>query len=896
MESQGSIDVFFDALEDLDLDSVDSKTGDDLKVMEEDKTEHSAFDSKTGDDLKVMEEDKTEHSAFDSKTGDDLKVTKKDKTEHSAFNSKQSIDQNSEKSESVQRSLLSPSSSTPPPPPPHVPKRIPSPDKAAGGEKQIELKSQESPVDKTDQETPTRSNFFSGEPRGRKHFKLNPKEKEQNIVNSRPDDETNLSAKSPISTDDTPTDEHSKYDRIEKRVMLSLEKSLRDLLEEPGGKLAIASRVDPSLPPSPFPSPGIREKNVAASFIKRQIKTSSIIIRKSFVKNKDAPPPSHLSEDSNMSHRSYSSPPISITDHPLNSHFNNRVSFANGLLNIPPHPPPFRPGSPSQSSITTNSDPVLSRDYYQENLLGDESDLSTNDDFSEIDSLGVNSYQFQGYDKNTGELIDSDKMHQTSFLPLDTEPEMVLRSSRRKNTLSPDSIHAAEIAAARTLSPSTSSVCTDVTESKRKKFSFRRFKKNTWKAPKKNNTDKSPPISPTKSAKLKDNITFALPANSVPVRYSGRKFKKTNNSFASNSNPMLLIQSLQNVHDGPIWCSAFSPDGKYLATAGQDSIIKIWEVCPSHKTSDVETEAETAHSSRMESHENIEEKEDKYAPNMVGGAHTFGREIKLFASKPIQTYDTHIGDILDLSWSTSSNSQYFLLSASVDKTVKLWHVSRQQALLTFQHTDLVTSVHFHPYDENYFISTGYDKKIRLWNIPKERVQEWAGAPEIITRGRFSPDGRFVVAGLMTGQVYFYTCSLNETNNLGGVGQGLRYYTQIACKNRSGKNKAGRKVTGLAFVSGVRIEHESKQTNRPGVIYASATAAVRRSSTRKWKKFAEHLLVTTNDSRLRLYGMDDFCMIRKYKGLVNTSLLVNAHISETGKFCKKHYQSNLSNDC
>jgi hypothetical protein len=79
----------------------------------------------------------------------------------------------------------------------------------------------------------------------------------------------------------------------------------------------------------------------------------------------------------------------------------------------------------------------------------------------------------------------------------------------------------------------------------------------------------------------------------------------------------------------------------------------------------------------------------------------------------------------------------------------------------------------------------------------------------------------VVAGLYDGQCFFY------------LEKRMRYYTQIECRNRSGRNSKGKKVTGLRFsASG----HE--------------------------------LLVTTNDSRLRFIRMDDFSMVWKYKGLRN----------------------------
>ena len=85
------------------------------------------------------------------------------------------------------------------------------------------------------------------------------------------------------------------------------------------------------------------------------------------------------------------------------------------------------------------------------------------------------------------------------------------------------------------------------------------------------------------------------------------------------------------------------------------------------------------------------------------------------------------------------------------------------------------------------MSGGFDKKIRLWNIPAGRVHQLAHVNEYVTSIAFSPDGKMVVAGLFHGQVIFYQS------------EGLRYHTQVECRNRHGKNKGGKKVTGLAFL-------------------------------------------------------------------------------------------------
>lgn len=66
-----------------------------------------------------------------------------------------------------------------------------------------------------------------------------------------------------------------------------------------------------------------------------------------------------------------------------------------------------------------------------------------------------------------------------------------------------------------------------------------------------------------------------------------------------------------------------------------------------------------------------------------------------FMPKPFCMYSGHTSDLLDVSWSKN----YFVLSSSMDKTVRLWHISRKECLCCFQHIDFVTAICFHPKDD-----------------------------------------------------------------------------------------------------------------------------------------------------------------------------------------------------
>jgi WD40 repeat protein len=204
-----------------------------------------------------------------------------------------------------------------------------------------------------------------------------------------------------------------------------------------------------------------------------------------------------------------------------------------------------------------------------------------------------------------------------------------------------------------------------------------------------------------------------------------------------------------------------------------------------------------------------------------------------FLEQPICMYHGHSADVLDLSWSKN----FFLLSSSMDKTVRLWHISRKECLCCFQHVDFVTAIAFHPRDDRYFLSGSLDGKLRLWNIPDKRVALWneieGVGSHLITAANFCMNGKLAVAGTYDGRCIFY-----ETEH-------LKYHTQIHVKSRHGKNR-GRKVSGIEPLPG-----------------------------------EEKILVTTNDSRLRLYNLKDHSLSCKYKGGLNTSSQIRATFSRDG---------------
>lgn len=180
----------------------------------------------------------------------------------------------------------------------------------------------------------------------------------------------------------------------------------------------------------------------------------------------------------------------------------------------------------------------------------------------------------------------------------------------------------------------------------------------------------------------------------------------------------------------PLFTVKFNHDGNFLAAAGEDGVVRVWKLL----VDDV--------AAAGGEHEG-------YAPPRMGS---------IFQQHPLQHFCGHQGAVLDLSWSRNN----FLLSASMDQTVRLWHCSRPDCLGVFRHPDFVTSVAFHPRDDRIFITGSLDCRLRLWSIAERSVKAWNELPpnNFVTAVAFTTSGRYALAGTTTG-----VCLLFETEVL-----------------------------------------------------------------------------------------------------------------------------------
>lgn len=227
-----------------------------------------------------------------------------------------------------------------------------------------------------------------------------------------------------------------------------------------------------------------------------------------------------------------------------------------------------------------------------------------------------------------------------------------------------------------------------------------------------------------------------------------------------------------------IWSTKFSLDGKYLATSGKLGLIKIWKVIgsPSERI-EMDMDCMTDHNSIITDSSVTPSKNlglgiqssqlSSVYPDSVFDDHISTSDSRsimttdsnsasnlfapVFHHKPYCTFHEHTHDVLDTDWSKNN----FFLSASMDKTVKLWHLDRIKSLKTFEHPDFVTCVKFCPNDDRFFISGCLDHVCRFWSIIENEVTYEFNAQDLITSISISPDidGKLTIIATFNGFIH-----------------------------------------------------------------------------------------------------------------------------------------------
>jgi WD40 repeat protein/class 3 adenylate cyclase/energy-coupling factor transporter ATP-binding protein EcfA2 len=200
-------------------------------------------------------------------------------------------------------------------------------------------------------------------------------------------------------------------------------------------------------------------------------------------------------------------------------------------------------------------------------------------------------------------------------------------------------------------------------------------------------------------------------------------------------------------------------DLSLLATAGNDMVLKIWDVNTGQLS-----QSFPINISAVPGGHNDYINDLQFSPDSTQIV-TAGKDRKAIvwdraSGKPLLILSGHNGPVNSADFSPDGA---LIATGSGDATARIWDATTGQALQTLEgHKYLVLSVVFSP-DGKRLLSGGGDNNARLWDVQTgEALLTLSGHTGMVDKVAFSPDGRLVAAGSgEDGTVIIYDASSGQ---------------------------------------------------------------------------------------------------------------------------------------
>ena len=203
-------------------------------------------------------------------------------------------------------------------------------------------------------------------------------------------------------------------------------------------------------------------------------------------------------------------------------------------------------------------------------------------------------------------------------------------------------------------------------------------------------------------------------------------------------------------HKGPVYFARYSPDGRWIVTAGADAVVRLYD----SQSCQLELELPTG-----QGEVNGVAFSSDLQRMATAGDDGSVRVWELPSQAKILEIDAH----KNLAYQVAFTEDGRLISCGNEPTIRLWDAETGESKGQFQgHTDTVEAIELSP-DGQFLASASMDHTVRLWDLRRNREARFLYShPQPAKSVAFSDDGALLASGAKGGEVVVFdltTCEL-----------------------------------------------------------------------------------------------------------------------------------------